>query len=69
MRSIDKPDIGAVFADGPAMERALSEAVREAVLRHKRLGESIVVWRDGRVLEIAPEDIPEDGEGFLHDDG
>ena len=52
-----RPDIGAIFADGPAVERALTAAVREAVLRHKHLGESIFVWRDGRVVEIPPEQI------------
>jgi hypothetical protein len=62
MDSVDKPDIAAVFADRAAMERALRQAVREAVLRHKRLGQPIAVWRDGRVVEIPPEEIPEDGE-------
>jgi hypothetical protein len=29
------------------------------VLRHKRLGQPIVVWEDGQVKWIPPEDIPE----------
>jgi hypothetical protein len=36
----------------------LTEAVREALLRHKRAGNPVAVWRDGRVVWIAPEDIP-----------
>ena len=60
MHVADKPDVAAAFADGPAIERAMALAVREAVLRHKRLGESIVVWRDGQVVVVPPEEIPED---------
>ncbi len=36
----------------------MSQAVREALARHKKLGESVVVYRDGRVQWIAAEDIP-----------
>jgi len=32
-------------------------AGREARARHKALGQSIVVWRDGKVVEIPPEEI------------
>lgn len=37
-------------------------AVREAVLRHKRLGNPIAVWRDGRVVWLAPHEIPAEPE-------
>ncbi len=30
--------------------------------RHKRLGESIAVWRDGRVVIVPPEEIDVDEE-------
>jgi len=33
-------------------------AVAEAIDTHRRLGQSIVVMRDGTVTWIAPEDIP-----------
>jgi hypothetical protein len=33
------------------------QAGREALARHKRLGLPIVTWRDGRVVEIPPEEI------------
>jgi predicted ABC-type ATPase len=39
------------------MESVLREAVREARRRHKALGESIVVWRDGKVVVVPPEEI------------
>lgn len=38
--------------------KAMTEAVREAVLRHKRLGNPVAVWRQGRVVWLQPEDIP-----------
>ena len=36
---------------------ALVEAGREARRRHKALGHPIVIWRDGKVVEVPPEDI------------
>ena len=48
------------LARGAVIDRAAREGVRQALLRHKRLGESIVVWRDGKVVEIAAEEIQED---------
>lgn len=35
-------------------------AVGNAIWRHKRLGEAIVVGRDGKVVTIEAEDIPEE---------
>jgi hypothetical protein len=46
-------DIDAILA-------AMQQAVREALLQHKREGRPIVVWRDGRVEWVQPEDIPVD---------
>ncbi len=37
--------------------RALRLAVREALLRHKRLGNPIVVYRDGRIVQVPPDEI------------
>lgn len=36
---------------------AMNLAVREAIARHKALGQSIVVWRDGKVVVVPPEEI------------
>jgi hypothetical protein len=44
--------------DVPRILRAMAEAVREALLRHKRLGNPIAVWHEGRVVWLAPEEIP-----------
>jgi hypothetical protein len=38
-------------------EMALKEAVADAIAEHKRMGHSIVVWRDGKVVKIPPEEI------------
>jgi len=37
--------------------RAVNQAVREALLRHKERGESIVIWRDGKIVTLKPEEI------------
>ena len=41
---------------GEVME-IFSQAGREAFARHKALGIPIVIWRDGKVVEVPPEDI------------
>ncbi len=45
--------------DIPRILRALRQAVREALLDHKRAGNPVAVWQDGRVVWIPPEEIPE----------
>ncbi|MBI4493233.1 MAG: hypothetical protein HY690_10630 [Chloroflexi bacterium] len=44
--------------DIPRILKAMREAVREALLRHKRLGNPVAVWQDGRVVWLSPEEIP-----------
>lgn len=51
--------------DIPRILRALRQAVQEALQRHKRAGNPVAVWRDGRVVWIPPEEIPE----WLPEDG
>ena len=38
-------------------EKALREAVAEAIAEHKLRGHPIVVWQDGKVVSIPPEGI------------
>ncbi len=38
-------------------EMAMKEAVAEAIARHKRLDNPIAVWKNGKAVWIAPEDI------------
>jgi hypothetical protein len=45
------------------VEKMIAEmraAVQEALARHKRLGNSIAVWRDGRVVVLPPDEIPDE---------
>jgi hypothetical protein len=48
---------GDPFDDDVAIDDAISQAGRDARLRHKQLGVPLVMWRDGKVVEIPPEEI------------
>ena len=50
-------DIRSLFRDHDRVLDALTRGVRRALWRHKQLGQSIVVWRDGRVVEIPANEI------------
>lgn len=45
---------------GQEIEEIFRRAVREALWRHKRLGQYIAASRDGKVVIIPPEKIPVD---------
>ena len=53
-------DIDQIFEDGTAIDQAVSDAVRDALLFHKRMGNPIATWRDGKVVWIPPEQIEVD---------
>lgn len=57
-RVVRKPDIDALFRDGRKIDAALRRGIRAALREHKRRGESIVVWKDGRVVTLPPDEIP-----------
>lgn len=40
------------------IDQGVQKAIREAVERHRKLGESIAVWQDGEVVILPPEKIP-----------
>ena len=42
------------------IERILRTAVRHELSIHKRLGNPIATWKDGKVVIIPPEEIPVD---------
>lgn len=54
----DRPPSARVDDISSALD-ALALAVQEALLEHKRAGNPVAVWREGRVVWIQPEDIPE----------
>lgn len=57
MNALPRVDIADVFARGKPIDEAMNEAVRQVVERHRRAGAPLVVWRNGRVVEIAAETI------------
>lgn len=44
--------------DHAAIDEAMRRGVREALIRHKKLGNSVAIWRDGKAVVIPPEEIP-----------
>lgn len=53
-------DFRALFDDDEAMGAAIQDAVRDALLDHKRTGDPIVAWQDGKVVWIPAERIEVD---------
>lgn len=45
------------LADEDRITKALQAGVREALLRHKQVGNPIVVMKDGQMVWIKPEEI------------
>jgi len=48
-------------------EIGVRRGVSKALERHKKLGQSVVIWRDGKVVKVPPEEIevppyPDDSE-------
>ena len=39
------------------IEAAVNRAVTAALKRHKERGESVVMWRDGQIVILKPEEI------------
>ena len=51
-------DIRRLFEDGTAIDTALAAAARAAVREARLLGRPLVVWQDGRVVELQPDELP-----------
>lgn len=43
----------------PIVLKAFKAGVEAALAEHKRHDQSVVVWRDGKVVEVPPEEIPD----------
>lgn len=50
------------FDSDAQVTQAIQQAVRDAVLDHKQVGNPIAGWQNERVMLVAPEDIVLDGE-------
>jgi hypothetical protein len=47
------------FRDTEAVARAIQESIDKALERHQRLGESVAVWQEGKVVILEPRDRPQ----------
>ena len=54
--AISETDPRRVFDSEEIMD-GINRAVTEALRRHKARGESIVIWRDGKIVTLGPEEI------------
>jgi hypothetical protein len=52
-----KDTIDEAFANPEKITQALAEGVREALKRHKQAGNPVVIWRDGKMVWLKPEEI------------
>lgn len=53
--------VAALIAEAEAVEAAVQEAVREALLAHKRAGNPVFGRLNGRVGWVPPDEIPAEG--------
>ena len=56
-----------LIVEGRAVDEAMREAMRHALLTHKRAGNPVASWKDGKVViipaeEIQVEESPDDSE-------
>jgi hypothetical protein len=56
MTNREPKDIRKIFREGTLIDEAMSAAVRDAVQLHKEKGLPMVVWRDGEIVWISPEE-------------
>ena len=47
-----------LIAEEKAVDEAVNEAVRHALLSHKRAGNPVASWKNGKVVMIPAEKIP-----------
>ncbi len=56
----DPETLRQMLAETDAVLSAVRESVREALIRHKRLGLPVVTWQDGHVVWVPADQIPVD---------
>lgn len=52
-----QPDITRIFEEGVEVDRAFDRAIREALFMHKRAGNPVPIWENGKVHWIPPSKI------------
>ena len=56
----EESQFDALRADVAAVEMAMREAARDAVLLHQRLGLPLVEWHEGQIVLVSPDQLPTD---------
>ncbi|MDB5320170.1 MAG: hypothetical protein JWN40_1801 [Phycisphaerales bacterium] len=57
MISRPQKSIRELFEEGTPIDDALARGVADAIRRHKKLGNSIVIWRDGQIVHVPADQI------------
>jgi len=58
MKNADTRDLNRIFLEeGHVIDEALKKGVRDALLRHKRAGLPVVIYRDGKTVWVDPNDL------------
>jgi hypothetical protein len=58
MKTESQKDLNRIFVkEGHLIDEALKQGVREAMIRHKKDGLPVVIYRDGRTVWVRPEDL------------
>jgi hypothetical protein len=54
----DSETLNELLTESAAVEVAVRDSVREALLMHRRIGNPIATWHDGEVVLIPADQIP-----------
>ena len=58
MRAEAAKDLNRIFVeDGPLIDEALRQGVKDALLRHKKEGLPAVIYRDGKTVWVPPGEL------------
>ena len=58
MKTEATKDLNRIFVEeGHVIDEALKKGVRDALLRHKREGRPVVIYRDGKAVWIMPDEL------------
>jgi hypothetical protein len=65
LRTSHTASIRPTNVDGAVIDRAIEAAFARTVRRHRQLGLPLIVWRNGRVMEVSASDIALQDDGQL----
>jgi hypothetical protein len=62
MKARKAKSIAQLFTEGRSIDAAMKKAAQEAQRCHRQAGQPMVVWRKGKMVLVAPGDIPQSKE-------